>query len=486
MDKHKEQNNKLVELAKTFDDFLVVFKANTLPTPDGGRKIDHFGANPINKRATPLFSLLHKALIANSPQGTIVHQDKRDVNIAWIKSLPVGTHFEQGGEGGFTVVMPRDFDDEKQRDIHNQVFRASMGLPHSPPYTTGQVFSAEAVSRLDGAAMMLRQMVGIGDKKEFKWDTKDATAQKNVSDVSIYRKVLLADIVDFQGAFQSSLVPSVRGGSFKLCENVEFLDESIDDLLECKYKMLKSTPDEDMGESLEAITTENTLFASLEGLNNGLRPLLKPPHKFRPGLKFRPGAFVSAACKELIETSIQTSLFYCEKLISDTKIDLASTKQKNEQTISQLIAQGEGSTIEFKETLEYDVKTNKNSKDVLLSALKTIAGFLNFNGGTMLIGVNDSREIKGIERDLSTMKHGNNDRFELKIRNCLKDRFSPQLIGKVKISFEKFTEGIICRVDVPANKDIIHLDGDIYVRDGNTTQKPEGQHRTDWIQQREK
>ncbi len=170
-----------------------------------------------------------------------------------------------------------------------------------------------------------------------------------------------------------------------------------------------------------------------------------------------------------------------------TNADLASTKQKNEQTISQLIAQGEGHALEFKETLEYDVdvKVNKNNKDVLLSALKTIAGLLNSNGGTLLIGVNDSGEIKGIERDLSTMKHGDNDRFEQKIRNCMRDRFSPQPIGKVKISFEKFTEGTICRVDVPANKDIIHLDGDIYIRDGNTTQKPEGRNRTDWIQKRE-
>jgi uncharacterized FlaG/YvyC family protein len=151
---------------------------------------------------------------------------------------------------------------------------------------------------------------------------------------------------------------------------------------------------------------------------------------------------------------------------------------------SELIKQGESHTLEFKETLEYDIKTNKNSKDVLLSSLKTIAGFLNADGGTLLIGVDDSGNIKGIERDLSTMKHSNNDKFELRIRNCLKDRFKPQPIGKVSISFEKFTEGTICRVDVQANKEIAHLDGDVYVRDGNTTQKLEGLDLTNWIQRR--
>jgi hypothetical protein len=189
-------------------------------------------------------------------------------------------------------------------------------------------------------------------------------------------------------------------------------------------------------------------------------------------------------------------LHYCAKIARNDHAqnpDLASTKRNGEvaksqnlMPLSHLIAQGEGHTIEFKETLEYDVKTNNSSKDVLLSSLKTIAGFLNATGGTLIIGVTDSGKITGIERDLSTMRHSNNDRFEQKIRSCLKDRLSPQPIGKVNISFEKFNEGTICRVDVMVNKEIIHLDGDIYVREGNTTIKLEGRARTDWIQQREK
>jgi predicted HTH transcriptional regulator len=185
-----------------------------------------------------------------------------------------------------------------------------------------------------------------------------------------------------------------------------------------------------------------------------------------------------SADRELVTKAI------LEEVKAIEQADIASTKQNGEKTIPQIIEQGEGHTLEFKETLEYDVQTKQKNSDVLFSSLKTIVGFLNADGGTLLIGVNDSGEIKGIERDLSTMKHGSNDRFEQKIRSCMRDRFSPQPIGKVKISFEKFTEGTICRVDVPANKDIIHLDGDIYVRDGNTTLKLEGRDRTDWIQRR--
>lgn len=163
---------------------------------------------------------------------------------------------------------------------------------------------------------------------------------------------------------------------------------------------------------------------------------------------------------------------------TETKTELAKVP------ISELIKQGESQTLEFKETLEYDTEEKKKNKDILHSSLKTIAGFLNTEGGTLLIGVHDSGKIEGIERDLSIMKHSNNDKFELKIRSCLKDRFKPQPIGKVNISFEKFTEGMICRVDVQTSKEIVHLDNEVYVRDGNTTQKLEGQSLTDWVQQK--
>ncbi len=153
--------------------------------------------------------------------------------------------------------------------------------------------------------------------------------------------------------------------------------------------------------------------------------------------------------------------------------------------ILKLIEQGECDSLEFKETLEYDTKQKEKNKDVLLSSLKTIAAFLNSeSGGTLLIGVDDSGKIIGIERDLNLMKAGNADRFEQKIRNCLKDRFKPQPIGKIEISFEKFNERTVCCVDVQKSKEIIHLDGEVYVRDGNTTQKLEGRALTDWIQQR--
>jgi len=119
--------------------------------------------------------------------------------------------------------------------------------------------------------------------------------------------------------------------------------------------------------------------------------------------------------------------------------------------------------------------------------LKTIAGFLNADGGTLLIGVSDAGEIKGIARNLRDMgRNANNDRFERKTKNCISGRngrFNPEATGKVNISFEELQEGIICRVDVEAllKSEVLHFDRDVYVRDGNQTLKLEGRALTDWI-----
>ena len=158
--------------------------------------------------------------------------------------------------------------------------------------------------------------------------------------------------------------------------------------------------------------------------------------------------------------------------------------------VLQLIAQGESHTLECKETLQYNIHTNRADNDVLHSSLKTIAAFLNTDGGTLLIGVSDSGEVKGIARDISTMgRNANNDRFELKIRDCISgqnSRFDPAATGNVNISFEELHEGTICRVDIQplANTAVLNFDNEVYIRDGNRTIKLEGRALTDWIQQR--
>jgi hypothetical protein len=157
--------------------------------------------------------------------------------------------------------------------------------------------------------------------------------------------------------------------------------------------------------------------------------------------------------------------------------------------ILQLIAQGEGQKLEFKETLEADIRTGTNTPGLIKEALKTIAGFLNADGGTLLIGVSDSGEIKGLDRDFPFCHNNNRDGFQLKLRSLLgSSRFNPNPLGKINILFEELAEGTVCRIDVPPlpKSEIQHFDNEVYVRDGNQTPRLEGLNLTHWVTERTK
>jgi hypothetical protein len=67
--------------------------------------------------------------------------------------------------------------------------------------------------------------------------------------------------------------------------------------------------------------------------------------------------------------------------------------------IADLIAGGETRAVEFKSTLRMNLHTGQVDDKIQVSALKTIAGFLNAKGGTLLIGVADNGEVLGLDAD---------------------------------------------------------------------------------------
>jgi len=152
-----------------------------------------------------------------------------------------------------------------------------------------------------------------------------------------------------------------------------------------------------------------------------------------------------------------------------------------------LIAEGEGQRLEFKETLEWDIRQQKGNRELHKEICKTVCALANADGGTLLIGVADSGEIKGLERDFGLCKAGkqNRDGFQLKLQDLLREHLSPLPINSVGISFCDFAEGVICKVDVKPSRKVVHIDAqDVYVRFGNQSLKLTGQQLTEWIEER--
>jgi hypothetical protein len=70
-----------------------------------------------------------------------------------------------------------------------------------------------------------------------------------------------------------------------------------------------------------------------------------------------------------------------------------------ENSIRNLIAAGEGRTIEFKSTMRLNLHTQKPGKEIELAWLKALVAFMNTDGGILLLGVSDEGVVMGLEAD---------------------------------------------------------------------------------------
>jgi len=110
----------------------------------------------------------------------------------------------------------------------------------------------------------------------------------------------------------------------------------------------------------------------------------------------------------------------------------------------------EGMYIEFKSSLLWDYHQQKTNKDLEQVCAKTIAAFLNRNGGRLIIGVNDDGEVLGLEKDLLSFgkKKSATDQFKLRITNMIESYLGSWVLGLVRIKLLSVGEKQICMVRV--------------------------------------
>ena len=120
----------------------------------------------------------------------------------------------------------------------------------------------------------------------------------------------------------------------------------------------------------------------------------------------------------------------------------------------------------------YNVHTGTADKRLEHEVVKSVAGFLNAAGGTLLIGVHDEQRVTGLKGDYNLMGKKNRDGFENWLVSKLIQELGQPAVGAfIEISFESFDKGEVCRVDVkPSNQPVyVGEDAELLVRIGNST-----------------
>jgi type I restriction enzyme, R subunit len=118
------------------------------------------------------------------------------------------------------------------------------------------------------------------------------------------------------------------------------------------------------------------------------------------------------------------------------------------RTVEEIIARDEDFAVEFKSTARWDLREGKPNKVMEDAVVKTIAGFLNTDGGTLLIGVDDSGAVLGLERDYDRVQPKNGDGFVNWLTTHLINALGYPPVTRVRARIAGHDGQQICRIDV--------------------------------------
>lgn len=131
-----------------------------------------------------------------------------------------------------------------------------------------------------------------------------------------------------------------------------------------------------------------------------------------------------------------------------------------------------------------NLHTNQVDEKMHLAVLKTIAGFLNAKGGTLLIGVADSGEVLGLDAD----GFPSEDKMGLHLVNLIKDRMGELFLPYIHYRFEE-QDGrrtLLIRCEKGPKPAFVKDAGSqrFFVRGGASSQELQGASTTEYVKQR--
>ncbi len=155
------------------------------------------------------------------------------------------------------------------------------------------------------------------------------------------------------------------------------------------------------------------------------------------------------------------------------RIELKHKEDKKQDEVKELILSGENEKFEMKSTLRFDIREGNINKKLEYVVAKTISAFLNTDGGTLIIGVDDDGNILGLDKDLKTLAKQDIDGLELHLRQIIKKYLGEYFEKYIKITFPKVDEKEICVIKIlKSGKPVfIKHEGNelFFVRNGNAS-----------------
>ena len=179
---------------------------------------------------------------------------------------------------------------------------------------------------------------------------------------------------------------------------------------------------------------------------------------------------------DIVKTRINTQLvlYNQQRILHDENKALKQRiagefSNYKESEISSLLQTGESDRIEFKSTLRWNLHTDKADKKIENACLKTIAAYLNSDGGVLLVGVDDNGQVLGLQQD----RFASDDKLLLHWNNLVKAHLGVAFIQLIQSQVHEFEgQRILLIQGLRSPKPVFFRrenDEIFYVRTGNGT-----------------
>ena len=186
---------------------------------------------------------------------------------------------------------------------------------------------------------------------------------------------------------------------------------------------------------------------------------------------------------------------WVEVLEQPEELDTAVEDQLPEETsssdglpVEDLLEAGESKHVEFKATARWNMHAERVDKEIEHAVLKSLAGFMNGRGGTLLVGVDDSGQPVGLDRDLPTVHRKDLDGFEAWLTTLMESALGGAAASNADVDFPIINGTTICRIKVRPSGSPTYVsmkdDDWFYVRLGNSTRRLSTREAVDYISQR--
>lgn len=141
--------------------------------------------------------------------------------------------------------------------------------------------------------------------------------------------------------------------------------------------------------------------------------------------------------------------------------------------IAELISKREGENLEFKSSFRWDVREKRINRNLEKAVMKTIAAFLNSQGGRLVVGIDDAKKVLGLESDYITLNRPDADGFENHFSQVFNNMIGAEFRQFVNLIWSKVDGKDCCLVSVLPAKKPVYLKTDtgeeFYIRTGNGT-----------------